>query len=103
MTDSFSPEFERALIDATEEFRRLYPDEDSLMGDADLQMVARGINHHDIELMVDSMYKSYHADLQSDEPTDAGHALAAIIQIALFAGMSLERHRHEEFERLLND
>lgn len=103
MTDSFSPEFERALLEGTQEFRRLYPDEETLREHHDLQMVARGITHDDMVLLTGAMHDSYIADLQSPDENDHGAALAAIIQIALFAGMSLERHRHEEFERLRND
>jgi hypothetical protein len=101
MADNFTPEFERALLDATREYRRLHPEEDD--EEHDLQMTARGINHDDLVILTGTMHESYIADLQSPNEEDHWPALAAIIQISLFTGMSLQRHRQEDLERILGE
>ena len=94
MPEHFTPEFEAALIAGSEEFNRLHPD-DSEPGD--LQMVAQGVNGDDILLFADAMRAAYLDDLTSGDEEEEIKALAAIIQLALFAGKNLERARVEVF------
>ena len=91
----FSPDFERALTESIDEFNSLDAPEP---GGQDLQMVANGIAHSDLMHLTETMLATYDEELQGDTE-EVATALAAIIQIALFAGIKLERHRWEELER----
>lgn len=100
MPEGFTPEFEAAITAGSKEFNDLHPDDSE---PTDLQMTAHGVSNSDIILFAEAMREAYMEDLASGQETEEMLALASIIQLALFTGKNLERHRQERARDITED